>query len=120
MSSDSEESHSSAPRNDRDDDAQDYFDRVPSIDQDNSLEEGANDNDGEEEEQGEELQSLDNGSNDLTFHRVRSRGAQQAEEDTASELSFRPKVEVGRPSSAQSESLPDDTPSIQVGRVGYG
>jgi archaellum component FlaD/FlaE len=117
MSSDSEESHSSAPRNDRDDDAQDYFDRVPPIDQEGTLEESTNDNDGEEEDQGDELQSLDNGSNDLTFHRVRSRGAQQEEEKTPSELSFRPKVE--RPDSPQSESIPDDTPSIQVGHIGY-
>lgn len=117
MSSDSEESHSSAPRYDQDEAAHDYFDREPRIGQEEALEEGATDNNGVEDPQQEQLQSLDNGGNDLTFHRVRSRGAQQEEEETAAELSFRPKVE--RPGSPESASTPDDTPSIQVGRVGY-
>jgi hypothetical protein len=56
--------------------------------------------------------SMDNGSSGLTFARVRSRGTQQEEDQTASELSFRPRVE--RPGSPESTSTPDDTPSIQV------
>jgi hypothetical protein len=112
MSSDSEESHSSAPRNNHDESAHDYFDRVPSVDQDEGLEGDANNDNGAEQE---ELQSVDNDSNGLTFHRVRSRGAQLEEDETTSELPARPKVE--RPGSPESTSTPDDTPSIQVGRI---
>jgi hypothetical protein len=117
MSSDSEESHSSARPNhgaqvvagDRED--------VLSIDQDSEQEGIATSDNGAQDVQEEELQSMENGSNGLTFARVRSRGAQQDDIETASELSFRPRVE--RPGSPESTSIPDDTPSIQVRRGDY-
>lgn len=65
----------------------------------------------EEDDEADELESIDSGSHGFTFARVRSRGTQQ-EEETASELSIRPRVE--RPGSPESTSTPDDTPSIQV------
>jgi hypothetical protein len=116
MSSDSEESRSSAPRNHQDESAQDDFADGASVDQNGSMEEDAPGDNGTEDEDAEEeeLESIDHGGNALTFHRVRSRGAQQ-EEDTSSVLSIRSKVE--RPGSPESTSTPDDTPSIQVGRI---
>lgn len=62
------------------------------------------------EEEAEELASVDNDDHDLTFARVRSRGAQD-EEGAGTELSMRP--EAQRPASPESTSIPDDTPSIQ-------
>lgn len=114
MSSDSEESRSSAPRNHHDESAQEDLADGASVDQNGSIEEDASGDNGTEDAEEEELELIDNGGNDLTFHRVRSRGAQQ-EEDTSSVLSIRPKVE--RSGSPESTSTPDDTPSIQVGRI---
>ncbi|KAH3997131.1 hypothetical protein HBI56_124650 [Parastagonospora nodorum] len=116
MSSDSEESRSSAPRNHQDESAQDDFADGASVDQNGSMEEDAPGDNGTEDEDAEEeeLESIDHGGNGLTFHRVRSRGVQQ-EEDTSSVLSIRPKVE--RPESPESTSAPDDTPSIQGSRL---
>jgi hypothetical protein len=87
------------------------------MNQDSEQEESATSDSGAQDVQDEDLQSLQNGANGLTFARVRSRGAHQEEDDTASELSFRPRVE--RPHSPESTSIPDDTPSIQVRRVDY-
>jgi vacuolar protein sorting-associated protein 8 len=117
MSSDSEESHSSAHSNNQDHVAQVHEDRELSVGQDQDLapEDSVNsdhDQGGAEEEEAEELESIDSGGNGLTFARVRSRGAQQPDDETTSELSFRPKIE--RPGSPESTSVPDDTPSIQV------
>ncbi|KAH7408136.1 Golgi CORVET complex core vacuolar protein 8-domain-containing protein [Phaeosphaeria sp. MPI-PUGE-AT-0046c] len=112
MSSDSGESQSSARRNDQEDDT--YDDGAPSLDQSHVSEEpatgGEDPNNAEEE-----LQSLDNGTNGLTFARVRSRSGEQEETDTTSELSFRPRID--RPGSPESTSTPDDTPSIQGSRL---
>ncbi|OAL44249.1 hypothetical protein IQ07DRAFT_578368 [Pyrenochaeta sp. DS3sAY3a] len=47
----------------------------------------------------------------LTFARTRRSFPQQFDQDSASELSFRPRLE--RPGSPESTSIPDDTPSIQ-------
>jgi hypothetical protein len=120
MSSDSEESHSSAHRNIQDQVAHSHQDQELPVDQDQDLatEESATSDHGRDdaqEEEGEELESIDSGGNGLTFARVRSRGTQQAEDETTSEPSFRPKVE--RPGSPESTSTPDDTPSIQVGHI---
>jgi hypothetical protein len=117
MSSDSEESHSSARRNHGAHVAAEYPEDVLSVDQDSGHEADASSDHGAEDVQEEELQSMENGSNGLTFARVRSRGAQQEEDESTSELSFRPRVE--RPGSPESTSTPDDTPSIQVCRVDY-
>jgi hypothetical protein len=113
MSSDSEESHSSARRNINEENAnsgEHYLGQ--SADNNSGFEENVTGDDGTEDAQEEELESIGSGDNGFTFARVRSRGAQQEEEETASELSFRPKVE--RAGSVESASTPDDTPSIQV------
>jgi len=114
MSSDSEESRSSAPRNHYHESARGEFADGASVDQNGDMGEDAPGDNGAEDAEEEELESIDNGGNGLTFHRVRSRGDQQ-EEDTSSALSICPKVE--RPDSPESTSTPDDTPSIQVGRI---
>jgi hypothetical protein len=118
MSSDSGESHSSAHSNNQDHVARVHEDQELLVDQDRDLapEDSVASDHGQDdatEEEGEELESIDNGGNGLTFARVRSRGAQQPGDETTSELSFQPKVE--RPGSPESTSTPDDTPSIQVG-----
>lgn len=115
MSSDSEASHSSAQRHDGDEDSARRQLQPTPVDQSSVLEEGATGDNGAEDTEGEELQSIGNGNHELTFARVRSRGAQQEEDETASELSFRPRVE--RPGSPDSASIPDDTPSIQGSRL---
>ncbi|KAF1840363.1 uncharacterized protein K460DRAFT_348722 [Cucurbitaria berberidis CBS 394.84] len=61
--------------------------------------------------EGEELESVGSGANGLTFAITRSSFSRQDEEETASQLSIRPKLE--RPGSPESTSTPDDTPSIQ-------
>jgi phage protein D len=112
-SSDSEASHSSAQREDEQDD-------IVNVDSESGespghflgpkeVETGHNNG---EDTHGEELESMASDDNGLTFARVRSRGAPQEEEQTASELSFRPKIE--RAGSVESASTPDDTPSVQV------
>jgi hypothetical protein len=113
MSSESEESHSSAQRNHGAQTTTGDAEHVRSEERDSGDEENATSDNGTEDGQEEELQSMDNGSNGLTFARVRSRGAPQEEDQT--ELSFRPRVE--RPGSPESTSTPDDTPSIQVRRL---
>jgi hypothetical protein len=118
MSSDSEASHSSAQRNHGDHVEAGEPEHVLSVDRDSEAGEDATSDNGSDDMQDEELQSMDNGSNGLTFARVRSRGAQQEEDQTASELSFRARVE--RPGSPESTSTPDDTPSIQVPQLEYG
>jgi hypothetical protein len=117
MSSDSEASHSSAQRNHGAQTAVENPEHVPSVDYGSEAGEDTTSDNGPDDMQDEELQSMDNGSNGLTFARVRSRGAQQEEDQTASELSFRPRVE--RPGSPESTSTPDDTPSIQVPLLDY-
>jgi hypothetical protein len=117
MSSDSEASHSSAQRNHGAQTAVENPENVPSVDYGSEAGEDTTSDNGPDDMQDEELQSMDNGSNGLTFARVRSRGAQQEEDQTASELSFRPRVE--RPGSPESTSTPDDTPSIQVPLLDY-
>jgi hypothetical protein len=112
MSSDSEESHSSAQRNHGAQPTTTDAEHGRSVERGSGDEESADSDNGAEDYQEEELQSMDNGSSGLTFARVRSRGTQQEEDQTASELSFRPRVE--RPGSPESTSTPDDTPSIQV------
>jgi hypothetical protein len=118
MSSDSGESHSSAHSNNQDHVVEVHEDQELLVDQSRDLapEDSVTSDHGQgdaEEEEGEELESIDSGGNGLTFARVRSRGAQQPDDEMTSELSFRPKVE--RPGSPESTSTPDDTPSIQVG-----
>ena len=118
MSSDSDASHSSAQRHHEDEEgALEDFEDATIPDEESITEEGATSRNylGEREGEGEELQSIGDGDNDLTFARVRSRGTQEDDEETASELSFRPKVE--RQESVDSASIPDDTPSIQGSRL---
>jgi hypothetical protein len=116
MSSDSDASHSSAQRHYEDGEgAIEGTQDALILDESSVAEEGATGRNGSVEEEQEELQSISSGDNGLTFARVRSRGGQQAEEATASELSFRPQVE--RQESLDSASVPDDTPSIQGSRL---
>lgn len=110
MSSDSGESNSSAHRNNQEEST--YDDGALPVDGKTTTAEGAN-GAVDQDDVGEELESLDNGTIGLTFARVRSRGGEQEEAETTSELSFRPRIE--RPGSPESTSTPDDTPSIQVG-----
>jgi hypothetical protein len=114
MSSDSEESLSSARRNSNEEDVNsgEHYPEQSVDDNSGFGESVTGDDDGTEAAQEEELESIGSGDNGFTFARVRSRGAQQEEEETASELSFRPKVE--RAGSVESASTPDDTPSVQV------
>jgi hypothetical protein len=112
MSSDSGESHSSA-HNDHGDEldlsegAMGAFDR-----QDDAHEESATDGAGFGLEDDEDVQSLDNGTEGLTFARTRSRNPQPETQDSASELSARPKITLA--ASPSSTDIPDDTPSVQV------
>jgi hypothetical protein len=116
MSSDSETSHSSAQRyDDNEEGITGDLEQTASLGQFSTLEEGATGDNGANEDDGEELHSIGSGANDLTFARVRSRGTQQEEEDTASELPLRPRIE--RSGSIDSASIPDDTPSIQGSRL---
>lgn len=114
MSSDSEASHPSAQRHGGHDVAKNgEHSHDASLDQNITSEDSATSNHGTEyAEDAEELESMENGTNNFTFARVRSRGVQQDEEETQSELSYRPRVE--RPGSPESTSTPDDTPSVQV------
>jgi hypothetical protein len=118
MSSDSEASHSSAQRDDDEEVAVngELF-QTPDVNPDPGLEERAPGNHDPEDRQGGELESMTSGDHGLTFARVRSRGTQQENGETVSELSFRPRVE--RAGSPESASTPDDSPSVQV-RVMHG
>lgn len=64
----------------------------------------------EQNEEEQELESVDGSTNGLTFARTRRSQTQQDNED-GTELPSRPKP--GRPASFESTSTPDDTPSIQ-------
>lgn len=64
-------------------------------------------------EDAQELQSIDGDEEGLTFARTRKSLPPQDEAETASEVSYIPKI--NRPASLESVSTPDDTPSIQVG-----
>jgi hypothetical protein len=113
MSSDSEASESSA----QGEDEQDHITKAKPESGEplgyfpGPEESGAIHEDGEDT-RGEELESIASDDNGLTFARVRSRGAPRGDEQTASELSFRPRVE--KAGSVESASTPDDTPSVQV------
>jgi hypothetical protein len=113
MSSDSEESHSSARRNSNEEDVNSgkHFPEQ-SVDDNSGFGESVTGDDGTEDAQEAEVESIGSGDNGFTFARVKSRDPQQEDEETASELSFRPKAE--RAGSVESASTPDDTPSIQV------
>jgi hypothetical protein len=111
MSSDSEASHSSAHRDDEEE--TDIVEGESAVvEQRHPFEEDATGDNGVGDDEDEELRSIASRSNGLTFARVRNRGMEPDEEETASELSLRPKV--GRRESLESTSTPDDTPSIQV------
>lgn len=113
MSSESGESHTSAPNGD------DVEAGVGSIAPDSPIESRtgagqggiAQDSTLQEEEQ-QELESLDNGSNGMTFARHRAQ-KDTYEDESGSELVMRSAAR--RPQSLESASTPDDTPSIQVG-----
>jgi hypothetical protein len=111
MSSDSEASHSSAHRDDKEE-TDIVGGESAVVEQRHLFEAGATGDNGVGNDEDEELRSITSRSNGLTFARVRNRGMEPEEEETASELSLRPKVD--RPQSPESTSTPDDTPSIQV------
>lgn len=95
MSSDSGESHSSAHN--------DHGDEI-------DMGEGAMG--ASDMEDNDDAQSLDNGPEGLTFVRTRSRNTHEEAQESASELSVRPRLTVGE--SPASTDIPDDTPSVQV------
>jgi vacuolar protein sorting-associated protein 8 len=112
MSSDSGESHSSAHNDNADLDAQgaDYID---SSEIDSNLPAGLS----EEPDSGfrdENASEASSGTTEgLTFAKPRGNTTQKRNNGIASELSIRNR-EL-RPGSPESNSIPDDTPSIQVG-----
>jgi hypothetical protein len=114
MSSDPGESHSSA-HNDHGDEMEivEGAEDAPAT-QEDAFDSDARKDLGGEEEDVEELQSISSagGTEGLTFARTRRSIPQDDTQDSASELSFRPKIE--RPQSPASSDIPDDTPSIQV------
>lgn len=65
----------------------------------------------EQEQDGNELESIASGTNGLTFARTRHSTTQQDTEEGTNELPSRRKAD--RPASFESTSTPDDTPSIQ-------
>ena len=95
MSSDSGESHSSAHNN--------HGDEI-------DMGEGAMG--ASDMEDNDDAQSLDNGPESLTFVRTRSRNTHEEAQESASELSVRPRLTVEE--SPASTDIPDDTPSVQV------
>ena len=114
MSSDSGESHTSAHDGNEDDTATGSIAPDPPVELRTSVEADAPiDNDVESGEEQQELESLDSGSDGLTFAR---RGGPQngaGEKQSLSNLARRSLAEV--PGSPETASIPDDTPSIQVG-----
>lgn len=66
-----------------------------------------------EDEEMQELESIGSGTNGMTFARRRRSQTDEDEEDSISELAIRPALRI--PGSPESNSIPDDTPSIQVG-----
>lgn len=110
MSSESEESHSSA-HNDQED-VVDIGEGAThgSAQEHHHEEQGPTESHVSEDEDADELQSVGSGTGGFTFARTRRSFPQQTEEESATELSVRPRIE--RPESPQS-SIPDDTPSIQ-------
>ncbi|RYN48152.1 hypothetical protein AA0118_g11931 [Alternaria tenuissima] len=62
-------------------------------------------------EDNDDAQSLDNGPESLTFFRTRSRNTHEEAQESASELSVRPRLTVEE--SPASTDIPDDTPSVQ-------
>jgi len=112
MSSDSEESHSSA-HNDRGDDIDAREGAVGAFEaQEDDSGGSATERRSLDEEDSEDVQSVDNGIEGLTFARTRRRSPQEETHDSASVLSIRPTIEVA--DSPASTDIPDDTPSIQV------
>ncbi|KAH7399686.1 Golgi CORVET complex core vacuolar protein 8-domain-containing protein [Pyrenochaeta sp. MPI-SDFR-AT-0127] len=110
MSSDSGESHSSA-HNDHGDGSEIREDAAGLLSgREEVVEDGAARNHVIAEAEGDELQSVGSGADGLTFARTRRSFPQQFEDETASELSIKPKMD--RPGSPESTSTPDDTPSI--------
>jgi len=112
MSSDSEESHSSA-HNDHGDDIDAREGAVGAFEaQDDDSEGSATERRSVDGEDSEDVQSVDNGIEGLTFARTRRRSPQEETHDSASVLSIRPTIEVA--GSPASTDIPDDTPSVQV------
>jgi len=112
MSSDSEESHSSA-HNDHGDDIDAREGVVGTFDaQEDDSGESATEQRSLDEDDSEDVQSVDNGIEGLTFARTRRRSPQEETHDSASVLSIRPTIEVA--GSPASTDIPDDTPSVQV------
>jgi hypothetical protein len=66
-----------------------------------------------EDEDMQELASVGSETNGMTFARRRKSQTQEDEEESVSELSMRPAPRI--PGTPESNSIPDDTPSIQVG-----
>lgn len=113
MSSDSGESHTSAHDDNGDNTGAGSASRDSPIDARDTEDLGAPANNVAQEEDQQELESLDSGANGLTF--ATHRKAQRDEDygESTPELAIRPAFR--RAGSVESTSTPDDTPSIQVG-----
>jgi hypothetical protein len=112
MSSDSEQSHSSA-RNDHGDEIDTREGAVGAFDRQEDDSDGSStERRSLDEEESEDVRSGDNGIEGLTFARTRRRSPQEETHDSASVLSIRPTIELA--GSPASTDIPDDTPSVQV------
>jgi hypothetical protein len=112
MSSDSEESHSSA-HNDQGDEINTGEGAMSAFSMhEDDVDGSADEQRSLDEERGEHAQSVHDGTGSLTFARTRRRSPQQETQDSASLLSIRPTIEVA--DSPASTDIPDDTPSVQV------
>lgn len=112
MSSDSGESHTSPPNGDDIPGPDTTSDILPTQDAIVTSDVPENDTSGEEND---EVDLLDAGRNGITFAR------QRKTEDARGEATKQDSSSGRRPTSPESMSTPDDTPSIQVGASGgYG
>ena len=112
MSSDSRASHPSAHNHDQDVvDVEDIADH-DLIEEEHTVEEGASEAHNKDSEDAADTESISHGSEGLTFARTRRSFPREDEDESASGLSIRPRIE--RPGSPESTSIPDDTPSIQA------
>lgn len=116
MSSDSGESHASARDEDEGNmDPAEVALSAPTLPQD-ADDLGPRCSDAPEDEEMQELESIGSGTNGMTFARRRRSQTDEEEEESVSELPIRSVPRI--PGSPESNSIPDDTPSIQVGASG--
>lgn len=112
MSSDSEESQTSAHNDDQKGIGAGSIDPISPVESRGTIESDLIASRNAQEEEQQELASLDSASNGLTFARTRRPQREEDEETSTSELAILSATK--RPGTPESTSTPDDTPSIQV------